>query len=191
MLTTQGSIYSPLRQANSATLPAVSPDIFTFGTDEEFDQMNAHFPVPEFDEDISKRLVHQFTESGFDLFRTAVLSNDLEAIFRRYPSGAPPPAAICPIRIDFQPGAKPLDAAAHGIWEPTTAHGQVSYFAVPKPGEEAVRIVLNDVPNNAQVVPLGMALPSTEEVMLFLRDAARISSIDLASFFTSIRVANE
>ncbi|KAI8871234.1 hypothetical protein GQ42DRAFT_116408, partial [Ramicandelaber brevisporus] len=50
------------------------------------------------------------------------------------------------------------------------------------------RIVINDVPNNAQVVPVGMALPTYDDVHLFLSTAHIVSSIDLASFFTSIRV---
>ncbi|PIA15506.1 hypothetical protein COEREDRAFT_9218 [Coemansia reversa NRRL 1564] len=128
---------------------------------------------------------------------------------REYPSGCPPPAAIKPIKPPMREGAQlmftvqhPISESAqkareefvelrikYGIDEPTPAYAQMPVFTLPKPNTTARRVLLDDTTNNVlNMLHLGIHLATPQERVQFLRDAKRITSIDLASFFTTIRV---
>ncbi|KAJ2762272.1 hypothetical protein H4S06_000748 [Coemansia sp. BCRC 34490] len=65
-------------------------------------------------------------------------------------------------------------------------------FTVPKPNTTVRRVIFDDTTNNElNMVHLGIQLPSPIERVQFLSDARYISSIDLGSFFTMIRLAPE
>ncbi|KAJ2495308.1 hypothetical protein GGH96_006415, partial [Coemansia sp. RSA 1972] len=128
---------------------------------------------------------------------------------REYPGGCPPPAAYAPIRPPMHDEAKPIftvqhtlsDAACkgrdrvikermqYGIDEPSTAFAQMPVLTIAKPGTEEQCVLFDDSANNSlNMRAVGMQLPMPLEHMLFLRDAKLLSSIDMASFFTQMRL---
>ena len=131
---------------------------------------------------------------------------------REYPSGCPPPAAIAPTRPPLKPGATlfylpqyPLsrEAAAerdkfvetrlkYGVDEQGRAHAQVPVFTIPKPDTTDRRVLFDDSAGSSlNMVKVGLQLPRHLELQSFLRDAKILSSIDLASFFMTIRIVPE
>ena len=131
---------------------------------------------------------------------------------RHYPTGCPPPAAIVPICPPLQDDAELLYVPQHtrssaeqaflegyistrleyGIDEPGNAYANLPLFTVPKPDTEDRRVIFDDsVGSTINMQKLGMKLPNTNDVKLFLPDARLITSVDLASFFTAIPVAED
>ncbi|KAI8872528.1 hypothetical protein GQ42DRAFT_119264, partial [Ramicandelaber brevisporus] len=134
---------------------------------------------------------------------------NIQSVFRNYSTNNPPPSRTCHARVPLMDDAKLIiarqfpvsdpkqrqavidmfeEAESFGTWEPTTSSARISYFLVPKPNESKFRLVLVDVPNNHQCDVPGMSLPSDDDVAVFLSNANMITSIDVASFFTTIRL---
>ncbi|KAJ1797141.1 hypothetical protein LPJ59_003323 [Coemansia sp. RSA 2399] len=76
-----------------------------------------------------------------------------------------------------------------GIDEASDAFAQMPIFTKAKPNTSERRVLFDDSANNSlNMLSVGMALPNPMERALFLRDARVISSIDMASFFTQLRI---
>ncbi|KAJ2475161.1 hypothetical protein IWW47_006556, partial [Coemansia sp. RSA 2052] len=162
-------------------------------------------------ESIVARTNHQCTSEA----EVEALLSELipaKAALREYPSGCPPPAAFAPIRPPMRPDAQPIYVVQHtlsavakeaielvvaervkyGIDEPSSAFAQMPIFTKAKSGTNERRVLFDDSANNSlNMVGVGMQLPTPIERALFLRDAALISSVDMASFFTQLRLADE
>ncbi|KAJ1961038.1 hypothetical protein H4R35_007491 [Dimargaris xerosporica] len=132
------------------------------------------------------------------------------AALREYPSGCPPPCLLQPITPPFKDDAELLfmSQAPHsiadqafmdqyvtihlhyGIDEPGTANANVPVYSIPKPNTDTRRVILDDsLGSTVNMRRIGIALPRQSEVRIFLRDAVFITSVDLASYFTAIRIA--
>ncbi|KAJ2607543.1 hypothetical protein H4S08_004790 [Coemansia sp. RSA 1365] len=80
----------------------------------------------------------------------------------------------------------------YGIDEKTRAHAQMPVFTLPKPNTDARRVLFDNSANNElNMIHAGVQLATPAERVQFLKDARRLSSIDLASFFTTIRLAED
>ncbi|KAJ2330260.1 hypothetical protein IWW51_000015 [Coemansia sp. RSA 2702] len=65
-------------------------------------------------------------------------------------------------------------------------------FTKSKPGTDERRVLFDDSANNSlNMISVGMQLPTPQERALFVRDARIISSVDMASFFTQLRLADD
>ncbi|KAJ2810276.1 hypothetical protein GGI24_007055, partial [Coemansia furcata] len=135
-----------------------------------------------------------------------------KAALREYVGGCPPPAAYAPICPPMRPDAQPIYIVQHtlsqaakdalelvvtnrlkyGIDGPSTAFAQMPIFTKSKPGMSEKRVLFNDSANNSlNMISIGMQLPTPMERTLFLCDCILLSSIDMASFFTQLRLAND
>ncbi|RKP33696.1 hypothetical protein BJ085DRAFT_39873 [Dimargaris cristalligena] len=80
----------------------------------------------------------------------------------------------------------------YGIDEPGQAHANLPVYSLPKPNTDARRVILDDsLGSTINMYSLGMRLPKLLEVRAFVSDAQMITSIDLASYFTQIRIKPE
>ncbi|KAJ1959208.1 hypothetical protein H4R35_007665, partial [Dimargaris xerosporica] len=134
------------------------------------------------------------------------------AALREYPSGCPPPCLLKPITPPFKDDAELLFVSQaprsiadqafmdqyvatrlhYGIDEPGTANANVPVYSIPKPNTDARRVILDDsLGSTVNMRRLGIALPRQSEIRNFLRDAVCVTSVDLASYFTAIRIAPE
>ncbi|KAJ1971668.1 hypothetical protein H4R33_007159 [Dimargaris cristalligena] len=81
------------------------------------------------------------------------------------------------------------DRLKYGIDEPGQAHANLPVYSLPKPNTEVRRVILDDsLGSTINMYSLGMRLPRLLEVRAFTADAQIITSIDLASYFTQIRI---
>ncbi|PIA14075.1 DNA/RNA polymerase [Coemansia reversa NRRL 1564] len=131
---------------------------------------------------------------------------------REYPGGCPPPAAYAPIRPPMHAAAKPIYVVQHmlseaarkarddvvsvhlqyGIDEPSQAFAQLPIFTKSKPNTTERHVLFDDSANNSlNMISVGMQLPTPMECALFLCDAHIVSSVDMASFFTQLRLAGD
>ncbi|KAJ2760919.1 hypothetical protein H4S06_001478, partial [Coemansia sp. BCRC 34490] len=189
----------------------LSGDFFVYQRDDDLEHWDAKYPAVTRDS-VEQRVVHQLDKPAQAKQLIDMLIAKGAMALREYPSGCPPPAAIAPIRPPMGEHAKlvftlqhPMSEAAHqareefvatrieyGIDESTTAYSQMPIFTVPKPNTTARRVIFDDTTNNElNMLHLGIQLPSPIERVQFLSDAKRISSIDLGSFFTTIRLASD
>ncbi|KAJ2805420.1 hypothetical protein H4R20_002099 [Coemansia guatemalensis] len=162
-------------------------------------------------EQVRQRIVHQLdcpkdVERLLDNLMTGV------AALRMYPSGCLPLAAIKLLHPPMREGAKlvytlqhPMSNAAqatrkkfvetrlnYGIDEKTRAHAQMPVFTKPKPNTDARWVLFDDSANNElNMVHTGVQLALPAERIQFLKNAKRLSSVDLASFFTSMWLAED
>ncbi|KAJ2495621.1 hypothetical protein GGH96_006326 [Coemansia sp. RSA 1972] len=126
-----------------------------------------------------------------------------------YPGRCPPPAAYAPIRPPMRDDASPIFTVQHtlseaackgrnhvieermqyGIDERSSAFAQMPMFTIAKPGTKERRVLFDDSANNSlNMRTVGMQLPTPLERTLFLRNAKLLSSVDMASFFTQLRL---
>ncbi|KAJ1916225.1 hypothetical protein H4219_003893 [Mycoemilia scoparia] len=126
-----------------------------------------------------------------------------------YTSGCPPPAAYAPIIPPLKSDARPLYVAQHtmstaaeaarvefvkdhidfGIDEPGHAHACVPIFGIDCPGTDKKRVLFDDSTNNSiNMETIGIRLPTSVDWVKFLQGAKLLTSVDLASFFTAIRL---
>ncbi|KAJ2162983.1 hypothetical protein GGF46_000169 [Coemansia sp. RSA 552] len=74
----------------------------------------------------------------------------------------------------------------------TTVHTQMQGFTRAKPGMDERRVLFDDSANNSlNMISVGLQLHRPQEQALYLRDAHIISSVDMASFFTQLRLADD
>ncbi|KAJ2805398.1 hypothetical protein H4R20_002106 [Coemansia guatemalensis] len=130
----------------------------------------------------------------------------------KYPSGCPLPAAIkllCPLMHE---GTKlvytlhhPMSDAAqamhekfvetrlnYSIGKKTRAHAQMPVFMKPNPNTDAQWVLFDDLANNElNMVHMGVQLALPAERIQFLKNTKWLSSVDLASFFTSMWLAED
>ncbi|KAJ2661028.1 hypothetical protein IW148_003552 [Coemansia sp. RSA 1199] len=75
------------------------------------------------------------------------------------------------------------------IDELSTAFAQMPVFTITKPGTKVQHAQFNDLANNSlNMRAVGMQLPTPLKRALFLRDTKLLSSINMASFFTQLRL---
>ncbi|KAJ2386669.1 hypothetical protein H4S02_003745, partial [Coemansia sp. RSA 2611] len=205
--TVGSSAIQPRKMRVKLGLPA---DYFVHEQDSDFHRWNALYPAVSQDE-VAQRVVHQLGRSEDVEELTAALMSGAEAL-RDYPSGCPPPAAIRPIVPPMRPDAKLIYTVQHrvseaatkareefvktrleyGIDEPTQAHCQMPVFTQPKPNTTATCVLFDDSGNNClNMVHVGVELAMWFEIITFLRDVMIVTSVDLASFFTTIRPVPE
>ncbi|PIA12682.1 hypothetical protein COEREDRAFT_12367 [Coemansia reversa NRRL 1564] len=129
-----------------------------------------------------------------------------------YPGGCPPPAAYAPIQPLMHTEAKPIYVVQHmlsdTVWEardkvvsehiqysidePSRAFTQLPIFTKSKPYTDEQCVLFDDSANNSlNMISISMQLPMPMERALFLRNACIISSIDMASFFTQLCLADD
>ncbi|KAJ1973901.1 hypothetical protein H4R34_004921 [Dimargaris verticillata] len=77
----------------------------------------------------------------------------------------------------------------YGIDEPGTANANVPVYSLLKPNTNARRVILdNSLGSTINMQSIGIDLPRTHQVRQFMGNAKMVSSIDLASDFTTIRI---
>ncbi|KAJ2156941.1 hypothetical protein GGF46_004850, partial [Coemansia sp. RSA 552] len=77
----------------------------------------------------------------------------------------------------------------YGVDEPTAAYCQIPIFTLPKPNTDARRVLFDNSANNCvNMEHHGIQLATVNERVTFVRDAQILSSLDLASFFTAVRL---
>jgi len=181
---------------------------FKENKDQEFYKWNKLYNETTI-EKIKKDCVHQLNNNVNEINLLIKELYNGKGALKPYPKGCPPPIAFDPIAPPLKEDAKlmfinqhslSLDAAKardifveqrlkYGIDEKSYAHSQVPVFTIPKPNTDERRIIHDDTYNsNFNMKKLGIQMPRPMEVSLFLRDATILTSIDLASFFTSIRI---
>ncbi|KAJ2506309.1 hypothetical protein GGI11_006707, partial [Coemansia sp. RSA 2049] len=209
--TDERTMVTTLRPRRLRAKLGLTGDFFIYQRDDDLVHWDAKYPAAT-RESVEQRIVHQLNKPAQAKQLIDMLIAKGATTLREYPSGCPPPAAIAPIRPPMSEHAKlvftlqhPMSEAAHqtreefvatrieyGIDEPTTAYSQMPIFTVPKPNTTARRVIFDDTTNNElNMLHLGIQLPSPIERVQFLSDAKRISSIDLGSFFTTIRLSSD
>ncbi|KAJ1718717.1 hypothetical protein LPJ61_006502, partial [Coemansia biformis] len=187
---------------------ALPTGFFAEEHDDEFVRLDALYPEATPDS-ISEHTHHQCTSEASAQVLAAELWTARAALWE-YPGGCPPPAAYAPIRPPMHDGAEALfvvqhslSLAAHqaveeaarvhleyGIDEGSGAFAQLPIFTKSKPGTDEHRVLFDDSANNClNMRSIGMQLPRPAERVQFLRDARIVSSVDMASFFTQLRLA--
>ncbi|KAJ2820199.1 hypothetical protein GGI24_004565, partial [Coemansia furcata] len=135
-----------------------------------------------------------------------------KAALHEYVGGCPPPAAYAPIRPPMCPDAQPIyvvqhtlsqaakdalelvvtDRVKYGIDGLSTAFAQMPIFTKSKPGTSEKRVLFDDSANNSlNMISISMQLPTPMEHALFLCNCILLSSIDMASFFTQLCLADD
>ncbi|KAJ2377073.1 hypothetical protein IW150_001598 [Coemansia sp. RSA 2607] len=185
-------------------LPA---DFFVYERDADFEHWDTMYP-PVSRENVASRIVHQITDTDKANRLLDVLMSAATAM-REYSSGCPPPAAVQPIQPTMRDNPKMLYTIQHemseaawdarekfvktrleyGTDEPTTAHSQMLIFTRPKPNTDARHVSFDDSDNNClNMLHCGVQLAMGPAKTMFQRDARIISSMDMASFFTTLRL---
>ncbi|KAJ1904155.1 hypothetical protein LPJ81_002661 [Coemansia sp. IMI 209127] len=180
---------------------------FKESRDPEFLRLDALYPSVT-RADIAAKLLDQCSSTAERKLLLDELTTGAAAL-RDYPGGNPPPAAYAPIKPPMRSDAAPIYVVQHtlsqaaqeavnssvelrlrfGIDEPSDAFAQMPIFTKSKPNTTERRVLFDDSANNSlNMLSVGMALPNPMERALFLRDARVISSIDMASFFTQLRI---
>ncbi|KAJ2764394.1 hypothetical protein IWQ57_005183, partial [Coemansia nantahalensis] len=204
---TQGSGAPTVRSRKMRVRLGLPAEFFVPERDADFARWDALYP-PVDRVDVDGRVDAQLDDPAL---REALLDELMSgaSALRHYPSGIPPPAAVRPIRPPMREGAQLLfthqhpqgaaaDAArmafadarmAYGVDEPTLARSQMPVFTIPKPGTTERRVLFDaSGMNSLNLLPVGVQLAAPQERTKFLRDARIVSSLDLASFFTTIRL---
>ncbi|KAJ1971569.1 hypothetical protein H4R34_005700, partial [Dimargaris verticillata] len=153
-------------------------------------------------------------QASLEAWRPKLLDTLMSGVtaLREYPSGCPPPCMLKPITPPFKDDAELLFVPQaprsladqrfmeqyvatrlhYGIDEPGTANANVPVYSIPKPNTDARRVILDDsLGSSVNMRRVGIALPRMTQVRIFVRDALFITSMDLASYFTAIRIAPE
>ncbi|KAJ1728159.1 hypothetical protein LPJ61_004184, partial [Coemansia biformis] len=201
-------IPKPVHARPMHTQLALLTGFFAEEHDDEFIRLDALYPEAT-PNSISECMHHQCTSEASAQVLAAKLWT-VHMALREYPGGCPPPATYAPIWLPMHNGAEALfvmqhslSLAAHqaieeaaqvcleyGIDEGSGAFAQLPIFTKSKPGMDECRVLFDDLANNClNMRSIGMQLPRPAEHVQFLRDACIISSVDMASFFTQLRLA--
>ncbi|KAJ1732714.1 hypothetical protein LPJ61_001918 [Coemansia biformis] len=201
-------IPEPVHAHPMCTQLALLTGFFAEEHDDEFVCLDALYPEATPDS-ISECTHHQC------MFRVSAQALAAELWTARlalweYPGGCPPPATYALIWPLMRDGAESLFVMQHslspaaceavknavqvhlqyGIDEESGAFSQLPIFTKLKLGTDEHCILFDDSSNNClNMRSVGMQLPRPAERVQFLRDARIVSSIDMASFFTQLRLA--
>ncbi|KAJ1727648.1 hypothetical protein LPJ61_004464 [Coemansia biformis] len=201
-------IPKPIHACPMHTQLALLTSFFAEEHDNKFVHLDALYPevTPN---SISKCMHHQCTSEALAQVLVAKLWT-VHMALREYPRGCPPPAAYVPIQPLMHNGAESLFIMQHslspaaceaienavqvclqyGIDEESGAFSQLLIFTKLKLGMDEHCVLFNDSGNNClNMCSISMQLPHPAEHVQFLHDVHIVSSIDMASFFTQLRLA--
>ncbi|PIA13620.1 hypothetical protein COEREDRAFT_11222 [Coemansia reversa NRRL 1564] len=173
----------------------LSADYFVMEHDAEFLRQDALYPEAS-GAIVKERLHHQCeNEEQAEKLLSTLLTG--KGAIHEYPGGCPPPAVYAPIQLPMHAEAKPIYVVQHmlsdtyGIDELSRAFTQLPIFTKSKPYTDEQCVLFDDSANNSlNMISVSMQLPMPMERALFLRNACIISSINMASFFTQLCLAD-
>ncbi|KAJ1727949.1 hypothetical protein LPJ61_004308 [Coemansia biformis] len=205
---TAAGIPEPIHARPMHAQLALLTSFFVKEHDDEFIRLDVLYPEAMPDS-ISECMHHQCTSGASAQALAAELWTARSALWE-YPGGCPPPTAYVPIRPPMHDGTESLFVVQHllspaaceavenaaqvhlqyGIDEESGAFSQLPIFTKSKPGTDEHHVLFDDSGNNClNMRSIGMQLPHPAKHVQFLRDACIVSSIDMASFFTQLRLA--